>query len=150
MSAYDHFTVLSARIRVRVLNANTGGGTIEPGAVVLGYSDTGTFMSSQTSYPGCIEHRSVLGSGFYGASQTTGNSWVLSGDLSICKLLHKTPQQVVEMSNLRGTVASDPAEGYFFEVGLFSFSSNPGAVTVLCDIEYDAVFSEPICTAGDS
>jgi hypothetical protein len=150
MAAYNHFTVLSALIRVRVLQTGSGGGSIEPGAIVLGYSDTGTFMSSQTSYPGCIEHRSVLASGFYGGSTTTGNSFVLSGDLNICKLIHKTPQQVVEMANLRGSVASDPAEGYFFELGLFSFSSNPGAITVICDIEYDAIFTEPICTAGDS
>lgn len=150
MVAYNHFVVTRARINVRVLNTTTGGGTIEPGAIVLGYSDSGTFMAAQADYPTCIEKRNIYNSAFYGASMTTGMQFTLSGSLDIAKLLRKTPQQLIEMANLRGDSGANPLEGYFFEVGLFSFSSNPGSVTVICDVEYDAIFTEPRFNSGDS
>jgi len=150
MAAYNHFTVTRARINVRVLQVGTGGGFIEPGAIVLAYSDTGIFMASQADYPSAIEKRNVFSTGFYGNSTSTGNAFIISGSLNIARLLGKTPQQLVEMANLRGDSASNPTEGYFFEVGLFSFSSDPGVITVICDIEYDAVFTEPKFNSGDS
>jgi hypothetical protein len=150
MVAYNHFTVTRSRINVRVLQVGSGGGSIEPGAICLGWSDTGTFMASQADYPACIEKRNVYTTGFYGSSTTSGNSFILRGSLDIAKLLKKTPKQLVEMANLRGDNSTNPAEGYFFEIGLFSFSSNPGAITVICDIEYDAVFTEPRVNSGDS
>jgi len=91
-----------------------------------------------------------LTTGFYGTSTTFGNSFILEGTLDICKLLRKSESQLVEMSQLRGNAASNPTEGYFLEIGLFSFSSNPGAITVVTDIEYDAVFTEPVANYGDS
>jgi len=59
IAAFNHFTVTRARIRVRVLQVNTGGGVVEPGAIVLAYSDTGAFMASQADYPACIEKRNT-------------------------------------------------------------------------------------------
>jgi len=150
MVAYNHFTVLRATIRVRVLQTLQGGGLIEPGGIVLGWSDTGAFMSGQSDLTGCIEHRNVFATAFYGQAGGVGNQFILKGELDIAKLLRKTPQQLIEMANLRGTSAANPTEGYFFEIGLFSFSNNPGAITVLCDLEYDAVFSEPVVDSGAS
>jgi len=150
MVAYNHFTVVSARIEVRVVQAGTGGGSIEPGAIVVGYSDTGTFMASQADYATCVEKRNVMATGFYGVATSTGNAFVLRGALNVARLLGKTEQQIVEMANLRGNASANPVEGYFFELGLFSFSFNPGAITVVSTIEYDAVFTEPKFNSGDS
>jgi len=150
MAAYNHFTVTRARINVRVLQVGTGGGYIEPGAIVIGYSDTGTFMASQADYPACIEKRNVFATAFYGSATSTANSFTISGSLNLAHLLGKTPQQLIEMANLRGDSSANPVEGYFFEIGLFSFSSDPGTITVISDIEYDAVFTEPKFNSGDS
>jgi len=150
IAAYNHFTVLRARLRVRVLQVGSGGGVIEPGAIVLAWSDSGTFMASQADYPACIEKRNVLASAFYGSSTSTGNTFTLTGSLDILKLLRKKQDELVEMANLRGSSAANPAEIYFLEVGLFSFSSNPGAITVISDIEFDSVFTEPVTNYGDS
>jgi len=150
IAAYNHFTVLRARLRVRVLQVGSGGGVIEPGAIVLAWSDSGTFMASQADYPSCIEKRNVLASAFYGSSTSTGNTFTLTGSLDVLKLLRKKQNELVEMANLRGSSAANPVEGYFLEVGLFSFSSNPGAITVISDIEFDSVFTEPVTNFGDS
>jgi len=150
MVAYNHYTVTRARINVRVLQVGTGGGAIEPGAIVLGYSDNGNFMASQADYPTAVEKRNVFASAFYGNATSTGNTFTISGSLDIAALLGKTPQQLIEMANLRGDSSNNPAEVFYFEVGLFSFSSNPGAITVISTVEFDAVFTEPKFNSGDS
>jgi len=150
IAAYNHFTVLRARLRVRVLQVGSGGGSIEPGALVIAWSDSGTFMASQADYPACIEKRNVLAAAFYGSSTSSGNTFTLTGSLDILKLLRKSQNQLVEMANLRGSSAANPSEGYFLEIGLFSFSSNPGAITVISDLEFDSVFTEPVTNFGDS
>lgn len=150
MAAYDHFTVLASKIRVRTIQTGTGGGTIEPGGLILAWSDTGTFMASQTDYALCLEHRNVLASSFYGSSGIPTLAPPLEGHINIPRVLQKPASQIVDAANYRGTSAANPTEGYFFEIGLFSFSSNPGAITIVTEMEFDAVFTEPIGTFGDS
>lgn len=150
MAAYDHFTVLATKIRVRTIQAGSGGGTIEPGGIVVAWSDSGTFMASQTDYATCLEHRNVLSSSFYGSSAMPTLAPPLEAHISIPRLLQKPSSQIIDAANYRGTVAANPTEGYFLEIGLFSFSSNPGAITLITEMEFSAVFTEPVCTFGDS
>jgi len=150
MQAYDHFTVLASKIRVRTIQAASGGGTIEPGGIIIAWSDSGTFMASQTDYALCLEHRNVLASSFYGSSNQPTLAPPLEARINIPRILQKPSSQIIDAHDYRGTVAANPNEGYFFEIGLFSFSSNPGAITLITEMEFDAVFTEPICTFGDS
>jgi len=150
IAAYNHYTVVGCRIRVSQLQIGTGGGNIEPGFLVLAWSDTGTFIVSQSSLQGTLEKRNVLASTAYAGNNAALQENVLQGTISIAKLLGKTDQQLVEMANLRGDASSNPVEGYFFELGLMGVSSNPGAITVIVELEYDAVFTEPVTNFGDS
>jgi len=150
IAAYNHFTVISSKIRVKLKQLGTGGGTIEPGTFTLSFSDTGTLVASQSSLAGLLEKRTTLCSGDYGAQGQIQSASAFYGQLSIPALLGKSRSQVIEMSQLRGTAAASPTEGYFFELGFFSESNNPGAITWVAEIEYDTVFSEPVANFGDS
>jgi len=150
MAAYNHFTVLSCKIRVRTIQCASGGGTIEPGGIVIAWSDSGTFIASQTDHALCLEHRNVLASSFYGSSNLPTLPPPLEAQINIPRVLQKPASQIIDAANYRGTAAANPTEGYFFEIGLFSLSSNPGAITILSELEFNAVFTEPIGTFGDS
>jgi len=150
IAAYQHFTVTDAKIRVSLKQLSTGGGSIEPGTFVLAMSDTGTLVASQASLQGMLEKRTVMCFGAYSGQGGITSASAFEGQLSVSRLLGKTRRELVEMANLRGDAASNPAEGYFFELGFFSESNNPGAINFCAEIEYTAVFTEPVANFGDS
>lgn len=149
LAAYNHYTVVRARITVTLRAPNTGSGLFEPGVFVLAFSSTGTFLGSQT-LESALEKKTTLCYGPYGPVTGLQSANCYEGMLNIPALLGKTEREVVEMSNLRGSLNASPAETYYFELGFFSESSNPGAITWNAILEFDTVFTEPVSEFGDS
>lgn len=134
MNAYNHYTVLSARIRCNITNTST----VLPLSVGVMVSGTTTITTSieQLLENGYLTYSQL---GFYG-SQGSVNQACISCDCAEFQGI----DSIMSDPNMRGDAVSNPGEQMYFHVCTW----NPASVVQITSllqpiIEYDVVFSEP-------
>ncbi len=133
MPLYDHYTVIGSRIKVTCVNTDPD----NVQNVILHLSDTTTLVTDTNRILENGQNRwKQLG------IQGSGNeSAVLTLNCNISKFLGR---KVMQNSDCRGDVGSNPVEGVFFHITTTpSESANSLPVRVLCEIEYIAILTEP-------
>lgn len=131
---YDHFTVIGSKIKCTVLNP----GTTIPVVASIALKDSNVANNNMLDYMENGRANTTVVS-----TAGSSNEGILYKGYSYKFLGMKDP---LDNQNLRGDSASNPQEQAYFHVAVASMdgSSDPGAVTVLVEIDYNVVLTEPI------
>lgn len=132
MSSYDHYVVLGSKITV-IANNSQG----EAMNFAIQRTDDGAVS---TTWNDVVENRNCVFTTI-NASNAGGNTKKLSLTYSPKKALGRSPWD----PNLRGDAASNPSEGFYFNViiGAFNEANNPGPTVISVIMDYTVAFSEP-------
>ncbi len=134
MQFYNHYCVLRTRCvcRFGTATGNYGTGCLRVDAATTPITDIERIMEFGGNVTTGLE-----ANGAFGANK------VLSLDADIARLQGITPSALMADNQLRGDVASNPAEQSYLHVQLW----NAAGVTVTCNIyvmmEFDTLFMEP-------
>lgn len=143
MINYDHFCVVGSKIMVQFINPSTS--NIIPGMCGIMLSDAPRVGSQLNTLEAILENRDgtqATLSGIAGTSQRNSVSTVFKSKTFSAKKFfgHK----VIGEDNYRGSSSSSPAEQALFEIYFARIQgNNPGAITILVQVEYIALLTEP-------
>ena len=145
MTQYDHFTVISSKIKFTCMPAAGE----DPIAFILGITDTsgttyGVERLSEQPGAGKVKLTSDLGLTSGGPSKV-----VLQKTWSLKKRHGAKPMAATALSEWRGTSSANPQEEEYFHLECQSLnaSANPSPIYVYIEAEYNVVFSERKKTA---
>ena len=132
MLSYDHYYVTASTIEVlyKNLSATTVNVAIRTDADVVITSSADTLLESGMLLTDTLE-----------AKSTYGSAKRLKSSVSIRKF--QGVDDVLDVVELRGTVAANPVEGTFFHVVTWDPTLNGGTVQVEVVMEFTVVFTEP-------
>ncbi len=140
MDAYDHYTVIGAKMTVKFM---TNASATPTGSYNLGIrlSDTNTPVTGQTRIREAGLNR------WGSITQSSGNAALISltKGYSTRSFFGLSRGTVMARADLKGTIAANPAEQCFFHIWAAAFdgTSNPTPVLLNVSIVYSAIFSEP-------
>lgn len=142
LSQYDHYTVQKSNISVQFVPHQTS--TVTPGILGIIMSDGGTAVSTLGSLDAILEQPYNKRANQLVAGITVSNPLSkVTRTFSASRFFGKTRAVVLGDDAYRGTVTSNPPDQAFFEVYYYSVNGNdPGLITVIVTIEYEAVMSE--------
>lgn len=132
MLSYDHYYVTASKIEVlfKNISASTVNVAIRTDADVVITTSADTLLESGMLLSETLE-----------AKSTYGSAKRLQSAVSIRKF--QGVDDVLDVVELRGTVAANPVEGTFFHVVTWDPTLNGGTVSVEVIMEFTAVFTEP-------
>lgn len=132
MLSYNHYTVTGARLVCTFKNALTSSPTI---AVFVSPSPTPITVIDTILEFGMLQTDTLDPKASYGGNK------VLRAACSIKKV--QGVKDVVDVTDLQGTAAANPAEQSYFHVQMWDASAVTGGANCDIVIEYTAVFTEP-------
>lgn len=134
MIFYNHFCVISARLRV-VFKCQTA---TAPTACIRVDADSTpiTVIERIVEFGGCVTE-CLEAKGGYGANKE------LALNVSISKLQGVPLKAILADVNLRGTAASSPSEVSYFHLQLWDTTGVTGTAQIEVILEQQAVFTEP-------
>lgn len=132
MLSYDHYYVTASKIEVlfKNISATTINVAIRTDADTVITSSADTLLESGMLLTETLE-----------AKSTYGSAKRLQSAISIRKF--QGVDDVLDVVELRGTVAANPVEGSFFHVVCWDPTLNGGTVSVEVVMEFTATFTEP-------
>lgn len=138
MLAYDHYTVLGAKCTVTFIPAVTT-------PVVPGYFGVFVDDDSTLNYGGAkdlLESAQGKGKIVLAGNTNDGNHKRVTRYFSAKKFFGK--KYMVGAEGYRGSTSANPTEGAFFQIWHAAIGgTDPGAVTMLVEIEFIAMLTEP-------
>jgi hypothetical protein len=143
MAFFDHFTVTGARIKVQWHTSSTSSAIPAWCGILL--SDSGARATGANSVEHLLESPltgPVLPVGLVGAPNGESSQVVQYKSFDASRFFHRT--NIVGAADYRGSASASPAESAFFEVFACSiYGNDPGTVTALVTVDYDATLTEP-------
>lgn len=140
MLMYNHYTVLSSKITV-VANNNSAGNVYADVAVYLSPDTTSITDPSRLMENGYFVWKPLYPVGVQGAITT------LSLDCNVASYFARdsNKRELLEDTELYGTVAANPTDLVYFVICAFDGASGANSATVIfrVEIEYEAIFWEP-------
>lgn len=139
IAAYDHYTVIGSKMKITPLSISTT--NITPAYIAVGLYDDFGVPASFSSIEHMIEAGKLSRLAYTPASVEYRFPRSSYKNFSAKKFFKRN---VLGSDDLRGSSTGNPSERAFFSVVAASIGANdPGTVTVLVEIEYIAIFSEP-------
>lgn len=138
MAFYKHYTVLRSRITVWFNNTES----VYPVSVAIAVQDTSSGLSV---YPCILEAGNVVSASLSGpqnGSQTSGLPTKLTQVVTIGRF--QSVPNPLDDDTLRGTASANPATAVYFAIYFNAGGTVTGAVDFAVELDYDAVFTEPI------
>jgi len=143
MARYNHFTVVGSKITVKAFPFVVG--NVDPGMIIITTSANEETDTTYASLEHLLEQRLSTGKKMVGSQGVTtagGGTVICSARFSAKKFFGT--KFIVGGSQYRGSSTANPTEGAFFNVHHHSIAANnPGALSLVVQIDYIAVFSEP-------
>lgn len=148
---YQNFTVLGSRIRCTNINPETVAisgiqGVLlaaDPNAIAEIYLATGITSTGADS----VMEQSLQGNKLQSYGTRTGaqvTPLVIKNYFSAKKFFHRTASAVISSGNCSHTALANPEmEAFFLVYALPIQNTDPGNLTVLCEIEYIAMCTNP-------
>lgn len=132
MLSYDHYYVTASKIEVlfKNISASTINVAIRTDADVVITSSADTLLESGMLMSETLE-----------AKSTYGSAKRLQSAVSIRKF--QGVDDVLDVVELRGTIAANPVEGTFFHIVTWDPTLNGGSVSIEVIMEFTATFTEP-------
>lgn len=135
---YDHFSVVSSTIKVTHLHVDNN--NFIPSLIGVTLSDNGDVATTTSTLSDVLEQR-FTNKYKYTTGAIAGKVAKVSHRFNAKRFFKKS---VIGSADYRGSASNSPSEKAFYEVWSMGVKgNNPGKVTLLVEIEFVAVLTEP-------
>lgn len=135
MLGYDHYTVLGCHYKLLLLNNDS----LNTGIITITIQDNDSTLTNAEHYMEAKNTRTyTLG------TNSSDNVRTIRGYVDVPRFLGKSKSSIVGSELYRGTVAVNPLENVYMQIGNHPITNLnvSGAVKVQCILTFDAVLTE--------
>lgn len=141
MSQYDHYCVQKSTISVQYIPVTAT--NVNPGALGILLSDGGTSVSDLGGLDAILEQPFNARAKQFVTGNNVGNPLAkATRSFNAASFFGKTRKVILGDDAYRGSVATNPADMAWFEIYYYAIGNNPGEITLIVTIDYEAVMSE--------